>query len=120
MRSRKQLRQRVFHLFCQMLRETSISAWARILKRAALAWVADSIPTLGAALAYYALFSLVPLLMVALAIIGIVYRGADARQHVVQQLDSLVGKPAASAMDSLLGSAETARTSGVTIIAIVV
>lgn len=95
-----------------------ISAWARILKRAALGWAADSIPTFGAALAYYGLFSLVPLLVIALAVVGFVYRGPESREHVVTQLENLVGKPAGDAMEHLLENAERASSSGLTILAI--
>jgi membrane protein len=97
-----------------------MSVWVRIIKRAAVDWYNDNIPTLGAALAYYTLFSLAPLLLIALAILGVVYGGSSAQQHVVEQLDKLVGKETGSAMGSLLLSAQQARTSGLTVVAIVV
>lgn len=97
-----------------------MNVWVRIIKRAAVDWFNDDIPTQGAALAYYALFSLAPLLLIALAILGMVYGGQAAQQHVIEQLDDLVGKEAGTAMAGLLASAQQARNSGLTIVAIVV
>ncbi len=97
-----------------------MNVWVRIIKRAAVDWFNDDMPTLGAGLAYYALFSLAPLLLIALAILGMVYGGPAAQQHVIDQLDDLVGREAGSAMESLLASAQQARTSGLTLVAVVI
>jgi membrane protein len=50
-----------------------------ILKRTASDWMEDQAPTLGAALAYYTVFSLAPLLLIAIAIAGLVF-GREAAQ----------------------------------------
>jgi len=51
-------------------------------------WLQDKAPQLGAALAYYAVFSLAPLVLVLLAIIGIIFRDnpAGAWEKITQQM----------------------------------
>ena len=49
-----------------------------LLKQTAKEWSEDRAPQLGAALAYYTVFSLAPLILVLLAIIGIVFRNDAA------------------------------------------
>jgi membrane protein len=54
---------------------------------AAKAWGQDRCPQLGAALAYYTVFSLAPLMIVLLGIFGLIYGGNDqARQKILEQL----------------------------------
>ena len=43
-----------------------------LIRRAAVAWVDDYAPSMGAALAYYTLFSIAPLLIIAIAVAGLV------------------------------------------------
>jgi len=68
---------------------------------------------LAAALAYYTVFSIAPLLVIAIAIAGFFF-GADAAQgQIVTQLQSLMGKEGAEAVQSLLQS--TNKSQGGTI-----
>jgi membrane protein len=54
---------------------------------AAKAWMQDRCPQLGAALAYYTVFSLAPLMIVLLGLFGLIYGGSDqARQKILEQL----------------------------------
>jgi len=48
------------------------ASWA-LSKEAGSAWVADNAPTFGAALAYYTVFSLAPVLIVVIAVAGLVF-----------------------------------------------
>jgi membrane protein len=67
-------------------------------------WSADKVPRLAAALAYYALFSLAPLLVVAVGVAGLVF-GRDAAQgEIVAQFQTFIGRPGAEAVQSLLAS----------------
>src|SRR5688572_32587556 len=73
------------------------------------AWWDDDAPRLGASLAYYTLFAIAPVLLVATAIGGMVF-GADAvRGEIVGQLDQLVGREGARAVQSLLEGASQRR-----------
>lgn len=67
-------------------------------------WVADYAPSMGAALAYYTMFSIAPLLLIVIALAGLVF-GADAvRGEIVGQLAGMMGKPGAAAIEGLLKS----------------
>ncbi len=48
-------------------------AWYTLFKDTYSAWSADKAPRLGAAVAYYSVFSLAPLLVIAVAIAGMVF-----------------------------------------------
>jgi membrane protein len=68
-------------------------AW-ELTKKALIAWNNDNTMPLGAALAYYASFSISPLLVIALAVSGLFYRG-DSISYVRMEIADLVGdKPA--------------------------
>ena len=59
-----------------------------LLKQTFQEWLADKAPQLGAALAYYTVFSLAPLILVLLAIIGVIFRDdpAGAWNKITQQM----------------------------------
>jgi membrane protein len=65
-----------------------------LIKRTLDEWQQDEAPRMGASLAYYALFSLAPLLVIVIFIIGFVYKG-DTVGHIQRQIESLVGADAA-------------------------
>jgi membrane protein len=65
-----------------------------LLKETLYAWMDDKAPRLGAALAYYAIFSIPPLLVLVISSIGLVYEG-DVSAVFQQQLSSLIGNEAA-------------------------
>jgi membrane protein len=59
----------------------------KMLKTAFTEWSRDKCPQLGAALAYYTVFSLAPLVLVLLSIFGLIYGGSDqAREKIIEQL----------------------------------
>jgi membrane protein len=62
-----------------------------LFKNTASEWVQDKCPQLGAALAYFTVFSLAPLVLVLLAVFGLIFGGSDqARQKITEQLQYLV------------------------------
>jgi hypothetical protein len=62
-----------------------------LLKRTAQEWSQDKCPQLGAALAYYTVFSLAPLVLVLLAVFGLIYGGNEqAREKILDQLRYLI------------------------------
>jgi membrane protein len=74
-----------------------------LLRKTYSAWSDDKAPRLGAALAYYAVFSIAPLLVIAIAICGLAFGGEEAaRQRVVDELRTAAGDAAAKASDGLL------------------
>jgi membrane protein len=63
-----------------------------MLKQAVTAWMNDYAASMGAALAYYTMFSLAPVLLVAIAVAGLVFGQEAARGEIVSQLGGLVGR----------------------------
>jgi membrane protein len=59
---------------------------------------------MGAALAYYTLFSIAPLLLIVIAIAGQVFGVEAARGEIIAQLEGMMGRPGAAAIQSLLES----------------
>jgi membrane protein len=67
-----------------------------LLKQTAQEWLDDKAPQLGAALAYYTVFSLAPLVLVLLAIIGVLFRDdpAGAWSRITEQMSYFLDKSA--------------------------
>jgi membrane protein len=80
---------------------------AGLSKRAVKGWRDDGAPTMGASLAFYTLFSLAPLSLVAIGLAGIVVGRDDAQQALIGQVASLVGEQAAFTVEELLDSARS-------------
>ncbi len=75
-----------------------------MLRQSAAAWIADDAPSKGAALAYYTLFSMAPLLLIVISVAGLVFGADAARGEIFGQLQGLVGAPGAAAVQQLLES----------------
>lgn len=84
--------------------------FSRTLRRAGRAWWDDDCQRMGASLAYYTLFAIAPILLVATAIAGSVFGAEAVRGEIVGQLDHLVGREAALAVQSLLEGASQRRS----------
>lgn len=82
----------------------NLRAWWGLLRQMANSWLADYAPSMGAALAYYALFSLAPLLLIVIAVAGLVFGEDAARGEITAQLHSLMGEDGAQLVQGLLVS----------------
>jgi membrane protein len=94
--------------------EQTATSWIgrewQIVMAAANAWVDDYAPSMGAALSYYTLFSLAPLLVLIIAIAGMVF-GQDAAQGaIIAQLQGIMGEEGATAVQGLLQAAREPST----------
>ena len=83
----------------------------RLLKNAFDEWSEDKAPRLGAALAYYTMFSLAPLLIIVIGVAGLVSGEKAARGEIARQLKQTVGETAASAIENLLKDTHSTGTS---------
>ena len=75
-----------------------------LIKTALTSWSDDYAQSMGAALAYYSLFSIAPLLIIVISIAGLVFGEDAARGQITGQLQSLMGAQGALAVQSLLES----------------
>jgi membrane protein len=91
-----------------------------VLKRALAGWWNDNVPHLGAALSYYTLFALAPILIVAIAIAGLAFGAEAVRGEIVGQIDGLVGHDGALAVQAMLeGAAKPSSSVPATIIGVI-
>jgi membrane protein len=87
------------------------SAIFNLARDAISAWIDDYGQSMGAALAYYAIFSIAPLLLIVISIAGLVFGADAARGEILQQLTGLMGNDAAHAVEGLIESASEPTTS---------
>lgn len=79
-------------------------------------WSTDDVPRLGASLAYYTLFAIGPILVIAIAIAGTVYGPDAVRGQIVGEISGLIGQQGAEAVQTVLQSAHQNRTGSVAVI----
>ena len=76
-----------------------------VLRTAAVGWVRDYAQSMGAALAFYTVFSIAPLLLIVISVTGLVFGEEVARGEIYSQLDGMLGRPGALAVQDLIESA---------------
>ncbi|MEO8102153.1 MAG: YihY/virulence factor BrkB family protein [Betaproteobacteria bacterium] len=87
-----------------MSEQRSFAELWTLVRQALSAWHEDYAPSMGAALSYYTIFSLAPLLLIVISVAGLVF-GADAvRGEIFGQLRGLMGNDAAAAIEGILAS----------------
>ncbi len=80
------------------------ASWWTLVKQAASAWIDDYAPSMGAALSYYTVFSLAPMLLIVIGVAGLVFGEEAARGALSEQLTALMGADAGKAVEALLAS----------------
>jgi membrane protein len=85
----------------------------RLLSATYTGWSEDKAPRLGAALAYYTVFSLAPLLVITISIVGLFLGAEAARGQIVGQLQALVGPEGGKAIETMIEHAGRERNSGI-------
>ncbi len=76
-----------------------------LARKAGEAWLDDRASSRGAALAYYTLFSMAPLLLIVTSVAGLLFGADTARQEIVEQLRGVIGDAGAKAIEQLLQNA---------------
>ena len=89
----------------------------QLVKAAVKAWSDDYAPSMGAALSYYTLFSIAPLLIVVIAVAGMVFGQEAAQGAIVGQLRGIMGEEGAVAVEGMLKAAREPAKSMVATIA---
>src|ERR1700704_1751309 len=88
-----------------MADKPNMRAMLGLFKAAGSRWVENKAPRLGAALAYYSAFSLAPLLVIVIAIVGLVFGREAATGQIAGQMESVVGEDGAKAVEAMVASA---------------
>ena len=87
--------------------------WYALAKASVAAWSADYAPSMGAALSYYTLFSIAPLLLIAISVAGLAFGEQAARGEIFEQLRGLMGEQGADAVERLLANANRPAAGGI-------
>ena len=88
-----------------------------LIKESISRWREDRAPSMGAALSYYTVFSLSPLLVIVIGIAGLAFGEEAARGAIVEQLQSLIGDEGGRAINEMI---ENAGKTGTGIVATIV
>jgi membrane protein len=83
---------------------TATTYW-QMLKETAEAWIDDKAFRMAAALAYYSVFSMAPVLLIAIGIAGLVFGEQAARGEVLGEVRDTVGDQTAAAIEEILAHA---------------
>ena len=95
------------------------SGW-EVIKSTMSQFSHDNVTTLGAAVAYYAIFSIAPMLVIIVGVAGLVFGEGSARHQIVEQLKGAVGARSAEVIESMMASQSRKGSLIATIIGIVV
>ncbi len=87
-----------------------LKALWELLRDSGAKWSKDSVPRLGASLAFYTLLSVTPLLVIVTAILGAAFGPEVARAQLVHEIRDMVGESGAGTIEMLLASADKPTT----------
>lgn len=92
------------------IKEIPAGDWWPLLKATFSEWSNDKVPRLGAALAYYTVFAIVPLLVIIIAMIGLVFGQEAAESAILDQIAGLMGEQSATALKDMIHRADQPKT----------
>ena len=84
------------------------TAWS-LARETLQSWSEDYAASMGAALAYYTMFSIAPLLLIVISVAGLFFGEQAARGEILDQLEGLMGADGARAVQSLLATVNQPR-----------
>ena len=91
-----------------------------LTRRSFSAWSSDFAPSMGAALSYYTLFSIAPMLIIVIAVAGLAFGDEAVRTVIFDQLQALMGEQGAAAVQDMLATSSDATTGGIAAVVSVV
>src|SRR5580704_4437184 len=77
-----------------------------LLKKTFSAWNRHEAPRLGAALAFYTILSLSPLVIIVVALAGLIFSRSTAQAHILSQVQGMIGPDGGRAVESMLANAQ--------------
>jgi membrane protein len=84
-----------------MIMQSLKVGWS-LLKESAVKWDEDKVPRLAAALSYYTVFAMAPILVIVIAVASVVFGQEAAQGQIVGQIEGLVGHDGAVAIQDIL------------------
>src|SRR6185295_19117643 len=88
------------------------STW-QFLKDVVNQWIEDQPFQLAAALSYYTLFSLAPLLMIAISVAALAFGREAAQNQIVETIQGMIGQESAQAVQEMIQNASNKPTTGI-------
>lgn len=85
----------------------TIAQLVTLLRQSVAAWNDDDASSMGAALAFYTLFAIAPLLVIAIAVASLIFGGDAAQGFILGQLRGLTGDAGAQAVEDLVTGANS-------------
>jgi membrane protein len=92
------------------MRLLSVRQLGPVLREAWDCWNKHNAPKLGAALSYYTIFSIAPLMIVVIAIIGFVLGKQAAQGQIMAQIQGMMGSDGAHAIQTVIANADKPKT----------
>lgn len=92
------------------MKRLALAIWAMV-RDTVMSWIDDYAPSMGAALAFYTLFSTAPLLLIVISLAGLFFGEQAAQGAIMEQLSGLVGPESAATIQALLESLNQPATS---------
>jgi membrane protein len=89
----------------------------RLLKQAALEWKRHNPLFMGAAISFYVILSMGPILVLLLFLVSNIFQGNNASAELVQNLEGIVGPKAAGVIQTIMERASTASGRTITLLA---
>jgi membrane protein len=85
----------------------------QFLKDVVSQWIEDQPFQLAAALSYYTLFSLAPLLIIAISVAALAFGREAAQNQIVETIQGMIGKESAQAIQEMIQHASNKTTTGI-------
>jgi len=87
-------------------------AWAALVPHAIKAWLDDFAPSMGAALSYYTIVSIAPLLVIVIAIASLFFGREAAHAQIFHEISAMMGTSTAESLAAILAHADDPRRGG--------
>lgn len=81
-----------------------------LLTSAFAAWNEHEVPRLGAALAFYTILSMAPLVILVTALVALAFGHSAAQEHILSQMQSMIGQDGANTVRTMLEHAQKPRS----------
>ncbi|MGV2866562.1 YihY/virulence factor BrkB family protein [Achromobacter sp. AGC39] len=102
------------------VQKMAIKRFYALVKQTVTNWLDDYAPSMGAAIAFYTVFSLAPLLIIVIGIAGFFWGREAAQGQLLDQVSAMVGAEGGKAVESVvLGAQEPAQGIAATVISVV-
>src|SRR5690606_31055483 len=82
-------------------------------KESVQSWLDDYAPSMGAAIAFYTVFSLAPLVLIVISIAGFFWGEEAVRGELMRQIDGMVGQTGAQAIEGVVQSSAEEPEQGI-------